>query len=52
MPVLSAGSQGKFEGLDQLVVGPLPISPAGRADVKVDFVVDGKPANVVTVSFS
>jgi uncharacterized protein (TIGR03437 family) len=47
MPVAFAGAQGGFAGLDQINVGPLPRSLAGRGIVELMLVVDGKPANVV-----
>ncbi|MBI1761409.1 MAG: hypothetical protein HYR56_08240 [Acidobacteria bacterium] len=37
-------------GLDQLNVGPLPRSLAGRGEVSIAVQVDGQTANVVTVS--
>ena len=43
--------QGQFEGLDQLNIGPLPRSLAGRGEVEIVVTVDGKQANVVTAAF-
>jgi uncharacterized protein (TIGR03437 family) len=43
-----AGPQGGFAGLDQVNVR-VPRSLAGRGDVDVVLVVDGKTANTVTV---
>ncbi len=43
------GPQGDFVGLDQLNVR-LPRSFAGRGDVQIRVVIDGKPANLVTVN--
>ncbi|MBI1761408.1 MAG: choice-of-anchor D domain-containing protein [Acidobacteria bacterium] len=37
-------------GLDQLNVGPLPRTLAGRGEVNISLQVDGQAANVVTVS--
>jgi uncharacterized protein (TIGR03437 family) len=51
VPVLAAVSQGQFPGLDQAVVGPVPLALAGRANAEVAFIFDGVRANVVTVSF-
>jgi uncharacterized protein (TIGR03437 family) len=52
MPVPFAGpvAQGEFEGLDQINLGPLPRSLAGRGVVEIVITVDGKQANVVTVA--
>ncbi|MGH9855096.1 MAG: SBBP repeat-containing protein, partial [Blastocatellia bacterium] len=49
-PVLFAGAQGNFLGLDQAVVR-LPRSLAGRGEVDLVFVVDAKTANTVRVAF-
>ncbi len=53
MPVPFAGpvAQGEFEGLDQINLGPLPRSLAGRGEVEIVLTVDGKQANVVTAAF-
>lgn len=48
---LFAGAQGDFVGLDQANVGPLPRSLAGRGEVDLAFRVDGKPGNLVRISF-
>jgi uncharacterized protein (TIGR03437 family) len=48
VPVLSAGAQAQYAGLDQVNV-ELPGSLRGRGDVDVALVVDGKPANIVTI---
>ncbi len=52
MPVPFAGpvAQGQFEGLDQINLGPLPRTLAGRGVVEIVITVDGKQANVVTVA--
>ncbi len=47
--VLYAGSQGEFAGLDQVNVR-LPRSLAGRGEVNVVLMVEGKTANTVTVN--
>ena len=51
VPVLFAGPQGGFVGLDQVNLGPLPRSLIGRGEVEIVLTVDGKEANTVTVSF-
>jgi uncharacterized protein (TIGR03437 family) len=52
VPVPFSGpvAQGEFEGLDQLNIGPLPRSLAGRGEVDIVVTVDEKQANVVTVA--
>ena len=42
--------QGQFVGLDQINIGPLPRSLAGRGEVNILLTADGKPANTVTVN--
>lgn len=49
VPVAFAGSQGGLAGLDQLNLGPLPRTLAGRGEVEVLVTVDGKNANPVRV---
>ena len=49
--VLGAVPQGEFVGLDQVNVGPLPCTLAGRGEVPIELTVDGLPANTVTVRF-
>jgi uncharacterized protein (TIGR03437 family) len=41
--------QSEFAGLDQVNVGPLPRSLAGRGEVNIALVAGGKAANIVTV---
>lgn len=48
-PVSYAGAQSDFTGLDQLNA-ELPRSLKGKGEVPINFTVDGKAANVVTVS--
>ena len=48
-PVLFAGAQGQFLGLDQLNV-QLPSSLRGKGDVSVVFTIDGQTTNPVTIS--
>lgn len=42
-------AQGQYEGLDQVNLGPLPRTLAGRGEVEIRLVVGGRSANVVTV---
>lgn len=49
-PVLFAGDQGSFVGLDQVNI-QIPASLRGRGDVNVVLTVDGQAANTVTLSF-
>ena len=49
-PVLGAVPQGQFAGLDQVNIGPLPRTLAGRGAVDIIITADGKPANTVTVN--
>jgi uncharacterized protein (TIGR03437 family) len=49
-PVLAAVPQGESVGLDQVNIGPLPATLAGRGAIDVLLTVDGKNANRVTVS--
>ncbi len=51
VPVIYAGEQPEFLGLDQLNAGPLPAQLAGRGLVNVQLVVDGIPSNTVQVRF-
>lgn len=50
VPVSFAGSQGDLVGLDQINVGPLPRALAGRGEVDLVLLVDGKAANTVRIS--
>ena len=52
-PVSVAGplAQGQYAGLDQVNLGPIPRSLAGRGELVIQITVDGKAANSVTVSF-
>jgi uncharacterized protein (TIGR03437 family) len=49
VPVLFAGETPGFAGLDQVNIGPLPRSLAGRGEVDVALIVDGIPANIVKI---
>jgi len=51
VPVLFAGAQPTFAGLDQVNLGTLPASLKGAGSVNVQIVVDGQPSNTVTVTF-
>jgi uncharacterized protein (TIGR03437 family) len=44
-------AQPQFVGLDQVNVGPVPRSLAGKGEQDVVLTVEGKQANVVTVAF-
>lgn len=50
MPVIYAGPQGGFEGLDQ-INAPLPRSLAGSGILDLTLMVDSKAANLVQASF-
>jgi uncharacterized protein (TIGR03437 family) len=49
-PVVYAGAQNEYPGLDQVNVGPLPRILAGRGEVPIRVVVDGTEAPAVTVA--
>ena len=49
-PVPFIGGVEGLVGLDQLNVGPLPRTLAGRGEVSIAILVDGQTANVVTVN--
>jgi len=49
VPVLFAGPQGTYVGEDQVNLGPLPASLAGKGDLNLILTVDGVPANTVTI---
>jgi len=51
VPVLYAGPQSQYPGLDQVNLGPLPQTLAGKGEVDLVLTVDGVPANVVRVAF-
>ncbi len=48
---LFSGPQGGFEGLDQVNIGPLPMSLAGSGHTDIVLTADGKAANTVNVTF-
>ena len=49
VPVQSAEAQGGLVGLDQVVIGPLPRSLAGRGEVEVVITAAETASNTVTV---
>ena len=50
LPVAYAGPQGALVGLDQVNLGQIPRTLIGRGSVDLTYTLDGKDANVVTVS--
>ncbi|MCP5120061.1 MAG: hypothetical protein GY953_55400 [bacterium] len=50
VPVIGVAAQGEYVGLDQMNVGPIPPSLAGRGEVEIVVTVDGKLANRVAVN--
>jgi uncharacterized protein (TIGR03437 family) len=50
VPVLFAGPQGDLVGLDQINIGPLPRTLAGRGAINLVLTVNSRRANRVTVS--
>ncbi len=50
VPVGFAGASPDFVGLDQINIGPLPRALAGRGEVDLVLMVDGKAANIVRVN--
>jgi uncharacterized protein (TIGR03437 family) len=48
--VLFAGAQPEYAGLDQINLGPLPRSLAGRGEVEIVVTISGKQSNAVTVN--
>jgi uncharacterized protein (TIGR03437 family) len=51
VPVLYAGAQPSFVGLDQVNAGPLPRALMARGEVAVVLEANGRIANVVTLAF-
>jgi uncharacterized protein (TIGR03437 family) len=49
VPVLYAGAQGFYAGLDQVNAGPLPRTLSGRGRVNIILAADGQTANPVQV---
>lgn len=52
VPVFAAVAQGEFVGLDQVNVGPLPLSLADKGVSSVVVTVDAIPSNSVTLLFA
>jgi uncharacterized protein (TIGR03437 family) len=50
VPVLFAGDQGQYAGLDQINLGPIPRALAGRGDVEIVVTINGRQSNSVTVT--
>lgn len=50
VPVFYAGAQPDFVGLDQVNIGSLPRSLAGKGEIQVVMTVDNKRSNSVTVT--
>lgn len=50
VPVSGAAAQSQYPGLDQVNVGPLPRSLAGKGESNLVLQVDGRTANTVTVN--
>jgi uncharacterized protein (TIGR03437 family) len=50
VPVLYAGIQGTYDGLDQVNVGPVPRSLAGSGRVNIVLTADGQTANPVELA--
>ena len=48
IPVVFAGPQGEFDGLDQVNAGPLPRSLAAGGVVDIVLMIDGRASNTVT----
>ena len=51
VPVVFAGGQPNFAGLDQVNIGPLPNTLAGKGTVNLVLTVESQTANTVTVAF-
>jgi uncharacterized protein (TIGR03437 family) len=51
VPVLFSGAQPSFTGLDQVNLGPLPVSLQNAGMVDVQIMVDGQPSNTVSLMF-
>ena len=51
VPVLYAGPQGQYPGLDQINTAELPRSLAGAGQVNVILKCDGVAANMVAIAF-
>ena len=51
VPVLYAGPQSQYPGLDQVNLGPLPLTLQGKGKVDIVLIVDGIPTKPVQVAF-
>jgi uncharacterized protein (TIGR03437 family) len=51
IPVSYSGPQGAFDGLDQINIGPLPRSLAGKGRLTILVIADGLTANPVQANF-
>jgi uncharacterized protein (TIGR03437 family) len=51
VPVLSSGAQGQYPGLDQVNIGPLPASLAGKGQTNISLTANGQTSNSVNVTF-
>jgi uncharacterized protein (TIGR03437 family) len=51
VPVIYAGAQAQYPGLDQINLGPLPMSLKGTGVANVVITVNGQSSNTVTVDF-
>ena len=51
VPVLSAGAQDGWAGLDRVEIGPLPRTLAGAGEVNVVVTANGVASNTVTIVF-
>jgi uncharacterized protein (TIGR03437 family) len=49
VPVFFVGPQGEFAGLDQVNLGPLPRTLAGRGEVEILITINGRSSNPVVV---
>jgi uncharacterized protein (TIGR03437 family) len=50
VPVIYAGPQGEFAGLDQVNLGPVPAALAGRGEVEIVITVGSARSNPVTLT--
>jgi uncharacterized protein (TIGR03437 family) len=50
VPVLFWGAQGVFAGLDQVNIGPLPVSLKGRGSINIGLSADSQSANTVSLT--
>ena len=50
VPVVGTAAHSQFAGLDQVNIGPLPRTLAGKGDSSIVLKVDGKTSNAVIVN--